>query len=111
MDYLIPLFFLYTTQQIYHFSSIVCAIVPLPNIFFSVRGTKQSGYRGSSKRRMHSRYHYVDGSGGFAILETDDPAALATGSTATLKLWYEIDFSAVTESQRKVRNTFKPITE
>lgn len=27
---------------------------------------------------MHSRYHYVDGSGGFAILETDDPAALAT---------------------------------
>mgnify|MGYP007000312202 CR=1 len=37
--------------------------------------------------------------------------ALATGSTATLKLWYEIDFSAVTESQRKARNTFKPITE
>ena len=37
--------------------------------------------------------------------------ALATGSTATLKLWYEIDFSAVTESQRKTRNTFQPITE
>lgn len=27
---------------------------------------------------MHSGYHYVDGSGGFAILETDDPATLAT---------------------------------
>ena len=27
---------------------------------------------------MHSRYHYVDGSGGFAVLAMDDPAALAT---------------------------------
>lgn len=26
---------------------------------------------------MHSRYHNVDGSGGFAIAETENPAALA----------------------------------
>ena len=37
--------------------------------------------------------------------------ALATGSTTNLRSWYEIDLSAVTESQRKARNTFKPITE
>ena len=37
--------------------------------------------------------------------------ALATGSTTNLRSWYEIDLSAVTESQRKARNAFKPITE
>ena len=37
--------------------------------------------------------------------------ALATGSTTNLRSWYEIDLSAVTKSQRKARNTFKPITE
>ena len=37
--------------------------------------------------------------------------ALATGSTTNLRSWYEIDLSAFTESQRKARNTFKPITE
>ena len=37
--------------------------------------------------------------------------ALATGATVNLRSWYEIDLSAVTESQRKARDTFKPITE
>ena len=37
--------------------------------------------------------------------------ALATGSTTNLRSWYEIDLSTVTESQRKARNAFKPITE
>ena len=36
---------------------------------------------------------------------------LATGLTTNLRSWYEIDLSAVTESQRKARNAFKPITE
>ena len=36
--------------------------------------------------------------------------ALATGSTTNLRSWYEIDLSAVTESQRKARDAFKPIT-
>ena len=27
---------------------------------------------------MHARYHNVDGSGGFAVIETDDAVALAT---------------------------------
>ena len=37
--------------------------------------------------------------------------ALATGLTTNLRSCYEIDLSAVTESQRKARNAFKPITE
>ena len=37
--------------------------------------------------------------------------ALSTGSTTNLGSWYEIDLPAFTESQRKARNTFKPITE
>ena len=36
--------------------------------------------------------------------------ALATGATVNLRSWYEIDLSAVTESQRKARDAFKPIT-
>ena len=34
-----------------------------------------------------------------------------TGATVNLRSWYEIDLSAVTESQQKARDTFKPITE
>ena len=37
--------------------------------------------------------------------------ALATGATVNLRSWYQSDLSAVTESQRKARDTFKPITE
>ena len=36
---------------------------------------------------------------------------LATWATLNLRSWYEIDLLAVTESQRKARDTFKPITE
>jgi uncharacterized protein with GYD domain len=36
--------------------------------------------------------------------------ALATGSTTNLRSLYEIDLSTVTESQRKARDAFKPIT-
>ena len=36
--------------------------------------------------------------------------ALATGSNANLRSWCEVDLSAVTESQRKARDAFKPIT-
>ena len=36
--------------------------------------------------------------------------ALATGSNANLRSWCEVDLAAVTESQRKAHDAFKPIT-
>ena len=65
-------------------------------------------------------YFFCDGDADFVIV-AEIPSrevhkgmlnnALATGATVNLRSWYEIDLSAVTESQRKARDTFKPITE
>ena len=65
-------------------------------------------------------YFFCDGDADFVIV-AEIPSrevhkgmlnnALATGATVNLRSWYEIDLLAVTESQRKARDTFKPITE